>query len=318
MNAKFIYPLLLSLCLGACGGSGSNSGNEASTLTINLVDAPVDNASHVFVSIRGISLNYEDGGWLDYDLDEVQRVDLLTLQSGISLTLLDDLEMTPGEYQVRLNLHDDEDDTTLEHAIVIEEGGLEYDLRIPSGNQTGLKLNANIIVPESGHIIYTIDFDVRRSIVQRGRDNDYLLTPVLTLIENSRAGSISGVIADTTLFDTECSDEDPLTHNAIYVYEGHDITPDDIGSEGAQPVTTVFVEYDELTGEFSYNVPFIEVGDYTISLTCNADQEDTEADDELLFKATSNQTVSVELPRDNSEEETDDNEETEEEETEEA
>ncbi|WNO11437.1 DUF4382 domain-containing protein [Teredinibacter sp. KSP-S5-2] len=304
MKTLFSYPIFFSLFLCSCGGGGGYNSNSSSvdkndsnqstpTLSINLTDAPVDNASNVYVSIRGLALNFEDSGWVDYDLNEVERVDLLTLQSGTTLSLLSGLEVVPGEYRVRLNLYDDGDETTFEHSIVIEEGGLEYNLFIPSGDQTGLKLNSNIIVPESGSIFYTIDFSVRKSIVRRGKDHNYLLKPVLTLIENSRAGSISGVIEDTTLLDTDCSDDDPISHNAIYVYAGHDVIPDDIGSAGAQPVATVLVEYDEVSGEFSYNIPFIEVGDYTVSLTCNADLENIETDDELLFKATVNETVSV-------------------------
>lgn len=304
MKAIFTCPIIVSLFLCSCGGGGGYNSNSSSTdrydsnesaptLSVNLTDAPIDDASNVYVSIRGLALNFEDSGWVDYDLDEVERVDLLTLQSGTTFSLLNALEVVPGDYQVRLNLHDDGDETTFEHSIVIEEGGLEYDLFIPSGTQTGLKLNSNIIVPESGSILYTIDFDVRKSIVRRGQGHNYLLKPVLTLIENARAGSISGVIEDTSLFDTNCSDEDPISHNAIYVYAGHDIIPDDIGSAGAQPVTTVLVEYDEISGEFSYNIPFIEAGDYTITLTCNADVENIETDDELLFKETLNETVSV-------------------------
>ena len=141
-----------------------------------------------------------------------------------------------------------------------------------------MKLSSSIVVPANGEADYTIDFDVRRSVVLRGNaqnNNGYLLKPVLRLIDNTQAGSISGTFTDTTLFDTDCSDSDPLTHNVVYVFEGADVIPDDYDStvaEGAvQPVTTAIVNFDD--GEYSYTTAPLLAGDYTVSLTCNSDLE---------------------------------------------
>lgn len=325
-------PLLFT----ACSSSDSNK-QEATTqkLSISLTDAPIDDASNVWVSIKGVSLNYQDEGWVDYDLDAVQKVDLLTLQSGKTMPLLDGVDVKPGEYKIRLNLHDDPE-TETEHAIRLSEGGAEFGLTIPSGNQTGLKITTPLVVLATGSANYTIDFDVRKSIVKRGKGENYALKPTLKLINNQESGTITGTFTDATLFSTNCSDNDPLTHNAVYVYSGHDAVPDDIYPEavkeettpegtatetqgstvtetqestqtktasaeattpettapkGVQPITSSPVVYNAETGEYSYTVAFLPVGNYTVSLTCNADKENIETDDELSFKASANKTV---------------------------
>ena len=292
MKYSYLLSLFSVVYLVGCGG-GSDSTTEFGRLSVSLTDGPVDEALHVYVTIEGVSINRGEGGWVDHNWDEPVKTDLLALQSGNSLNLLSNESVEAGTYEIRLNLFSN-DDNELDHSIVIEESGGEHELFIPSGAQTGLKLSSSIVVPANGTADYTIDFDVRRSVVLRGNEqnnNGYLLTPVLRLIDNTRAGSISGTIADTSLLNTDCSDEDPLTHNAIYVFEGADVTPDDYGSDGAQAVTTAIVNFNEESGQYTYmTAPLLE-GDYTVSLTCNADLEDTETDDELMFKATENRTV---------------------------
>jgi hypothetical protein len=292
MKLRCLVTLSSIVLLSACGGGGSSSGSSQGSLSLSLTDAPVDDAANVFVTIRGISLNFEDSGWVDEDFETPQKVDLLTLQAGNSFNLFTDDSVQAGVYQVRLNLFSD-DDNELDNYIVISEGGAEHELTIPSGDQTGLKLNSTITVPANGSANYTIDFDVRQSVTLRGNqqnNNGYSLRPVLRLVDNTQAGTITGVFTDTTLFTTDCSDEDPLTHNVVYVFEGADVTPDDYGSGGAQAVTTATVTSND-NSEYTYTTALLLDGEYTVSLTCNSDLEDLSTDDDLLFKATENKTV---------------------------
>ena len=258
------------------------------SLTIQLSDAPVDEASHLYVSIAGISLNYNREGWFDYNLPEAQRVDMLTLQGGSTLTLLDKLPVLPGDYQVRLRLYDDGNPMTYDNAIVMKDTGAEYELSLPEDAESGLTLETSMLVLHSTSPVYTIDFDLRRSIVHNEDDEQYDLIPSLTLIDNSRARSLAGTIDDTTLLESGCSDADPLSHNAVYLFSGLNVTPDDIDSTDAEPVATARVNFDASSGIYSYELPFVHYGDYTLSFTCNADLENIADNDDLSFKETRN------------------------------
>jgi hypothetical protein len=262
-----------------------------------LADAPIDGANNVWIEIPGLQLQSATSsseGWQDYPIEPPLQVDLLTLQSGGTISLIDGVVVEPGEYNIRLMLNQ----AGNKDSYIVLDDGTEHELTIPSGAQTGLKLNSRLTIPANGAADYTIDFDARRSIVQRGNANspnlEYALKPVLRLVNNTEVGSISGEI-DPAIVDLVdgCSDSDPLTHNVVYVFEGHGVMPDDYGSSGAQAVTSALVTFDENSGVYRFKASFLLVGDYTTSFTCNADLEDTEADDELLFQHTQNVVVTL-------------------------
>lgn len=289
----YLTPLYALSAAALLAGCQSDSGSDSTgSLSVGLTDAPIDEAQHVYVSIKGLSINHEDEGWVDYNFDEVKRVDLLTLQSGNTLNLVENITVQAGNYKVRLNLAKDNGDANLEHAIVLTADGSEYPITIPSGYQTGLKLTSDISVQANGSASYTIDFDVRKSIVQTS-STSYKLKPVLHVVDNADVGSLSGTIDSNLLTAGTCSDADPNTYNAVYVFKGSNVTPDDLGSSGAQAVATTPVEYDSASGQYQYKSAFLEEGDYTVAFTCSADLENTETDDELNFVTLGNYSVTA-------------------------
>lgn len=309
MRAALILGLSSLFLLFACGGDSASTTTSLAkgALSISLTDAPIDEAENVFVTIRGISLKHEDGPWVDHDIEgELEATDLLTLQGGNSINLFNDTAIEPGSYQLRLNLSDED----MAHSLVIALGGEQHELVVPSGSETGLKFNSSILVPANGSADYMIDFDVRQSIVMKGNgqnNNGYLLKPVLRLLDNTKAASISGAFNDPALFvsaddliaepNSECSDDDPLSHNLVYVFEGSDVIPDDYYSQAdenaVQAVTTAIVNFDEQSGEYHYTTAPLLAGEYTVSLTCNGDLENLELDDNLRFKATENKLLVI-------------------------
>ena len=88
-----------------------------------------------------------------------------------------------------------------------------------------------------------------------------------------KAGPCVGLLM---LMTKSCSDGDVDTHNAAYVYSGHNVTPGDIDEaspSNVEPVTTTMIQYDNATGLYIFEAAFLAPGDYTIALTCNADRE---------------------------------------------
>lgn len=290
-SLKLFTVTALASALAACGGS--SDGDSTGTLSMDVTDAPTENFSEVVVTFTGITVKPANGQAIEFTFDEAKTLDLLTLQGGESAPLLDGEEVPAGEYNwVRLTLDMDPANTYVMDA----EG--QKTLFIPSGAQTGLKLVSGFTVAQGGENNFTIDFDVRKSIVNpQGGEADYYLKPALRLIDNLEVGSITGQVDYATIKQTRGSDdtEDALAdcdyEGSAYIYEGADVTPTDLNitKEGG-PLMVVPVTANDSDSFYSYTAAFLTEGDYTVSYSCQMD--DNEETDALEFDGT--QTVTVE------------------------
>lgn len=269
------------------------SGGETGTLSLNVTDAPIGNVTSVFVEFTGVTLKPASGPAIEFmfednpdtpDVDEGSKIiDLLALQGMASQPLLEDVEVPAGQYnQIRLHVNAVENE--IDSYVVLDDGGGEEELRVPSGSQTGLKLNTPFTVAAGTSDVavgdestYTIDFDLAKSVINPGGLDGYLLKPVLRLVQNIETGSVAGTVDAALVNDAGCSDADPETGNAVYVYEGADATVDDIGSAN-EPLTTAMVKLNDGTGDYEYEIGYLNEGEYTIAFTCEADL-DFAADD---------------------------------------
>lgn len=283
MKIRIAIPLLpvALLVLAACNDDPDPA---AGTLSLGVTDAPIDSASRVVVEFTGISVKPAAGGAVVFDFDTPRQIDLLALQGGETELLLDDVAVAAGEYEwVRLTVNAGQDAS--DSFIELEDGSV-HALFIPSGNQTGLKLVQGFTVPANGSADFTIDFDLRKSVVDpEAAGMPYILKPALRLVDNTQVGAIAGTVDAAIANATDCSP-------AVYVYDGSDVTPDDVGS-AAEPVASGLVEMSDETGLFEYRVAFLLAGDYTAALTCDADADAADADDDIAFVAQRNATVSV-------------------------
>lgn len=302
----------LGIVLSACGGSDGNSNDPNSggtaSFTLGITDAPVDGADEVVVQFTGIEFKINadedatggDAGTppaegsntentatdTNITFAEPKTIDLLALQGGVRELLLDGQELPAGQYgQIRL-LVQAEIDTVFDSYITVD--GAQHELRIPSGSQTGLKLVVNFDLGAESTSDFTIDFDLRKSVVF-SPGQGYHLKPVLKLIETESASEISGIVDPIVFAEQTCSETDPLVSYAVYLYEGSDVTPDDLGSQ-TPPFATTTVTLNE-TSNFAYTLGFVEPGNYTIAATCQADLDEPETDDEIGLVGASNITV---------------------------
>lgn len=286
---------LLIVFLGACS---SSSDEPSGRVTLNLTDAPVDTAQAVVVEFNSVSLRPRGGEEIVFDFsEEPKSIDLLKLQGMTSQPLLDNVEIPAGEYtRITLGVNAEFDDV-LDSYITTDDGN-SYELKVPSGSKNGLKLNSSFTIAETGSGIevaddgvYTIDFNLRKSVnnpqgqFSPNGDPGYFLKPVLRFVQNSESGSISGIVDAALLTGVNCSDNDPLTGNAVYVFEGGDIIADDIDGLDAEPLTTAMI-MDTVTN--GYEVGFLAEGTYTVAFTCAADQDVDDADDAIIFDVVDN------------------------------
>lgn len=263
-----IASLLVSF-LVACGGSSSDSG----TLSLNVTDAPVDDAVEVVVKFDAIELKPTQGDNVIITFDEPQSIDLLALQNGITAPLLQNESLEAGDYSL-MRLAVDADEGEIDSYISFEDGST-HSLYVPSGNTTGLKINRPFTVPAGGNASFTIDFDLRKSVNKPGNNSDdYKLRPTLRITDNTEVGTISGYIAAPLVSDESCTEG-----LSVYGYTGAGVTPNDEGS-ATPPLSSAIPVYDSANDRYNYQLSFLLVGDYTVAVTCDADNDDPEEDED--------------------------------------
>lgn len=285
-----IMAVLAGGMLAACSND-----NPQGSISIGVTDAPVDNADAVVVTFTAVELLSEDGTVREsLTLDAPQSIDLLALQGSNSVFLVEGATVAPGEYdEVRL-LVDAPDPScqalSAPFASYITIDGTDYPLVVPSGASSGLKVKGPITVAAGGSAAYVVDFDLRKSIAERGNTGCYNLRPVLRITDVAEVGTLSGTVSGALLAEAHCT-ADPVTGEgaAVYVYDGADATPADVDGIEPDPLTSArLTPKDDGSGDFSYEVGFLLAGSYTASFTCQAGDDDPEASDELVFGPTAN------------------------------
>lgn len=295
MSRVFVVSALAS-ALVACGGSGgSSSSGETGSVSVGLTDAPTMELSSVNIAFNAIRLKPADGDWLEFNLDETGVVDLLTLQGGVTEPLITNEEVPAGVYnEIRLIIDTDNSYVTKE-----SDGDSQFTLAVPSGEQSGLKLKGDFVVAADSSNNFTIDFDVRKSIVdpQGQALADYMLKPVLRLVDNLEVGAIEGTVDYATIAQTRGTDdvEDTLADceydGAVYVYEGTDVEPIDLNvtRDGTNPLMVVPVTAQESGSLYEWTAAFLTEGQYTIAYSCQLDNNET--DETLEFDGQQNVSV---------------------------
>ncbi len=279
--------LVFSLLLSGCGSSGD--GSSSGTVNIGVTDAPLDNASAVVITFVGVEMKRDGGAPITLNLNSPQQIDLLNLQGSDFAFLVENRNVQAGDYQwLRLKVLTSQNSS--DDSYIQQQGDdRKYPLYIPSGDETGLKLNQGFTVPQGGQIDLTVDIDLRKSIVApQNNSNSYRLKPSLRLVQNNQAGHIQGSV-DTTLLTNN-----PQCAAAVYLYAGHNITADDYGNGQLEPLSSALISYDQQRSEYRYQLGYIPAGNYTLAFTCQAGLDEVDTDDEISFLSSANSEVTAE------------------------
>ncbi len=292
-----ITAVTISMALGvaACGGGGGGSG-DTGQLSLAVTDAPVDDASSVVVQFRGVAFKRAGAApeLVQNLAPSPRQLDLLQYQGGRAALLLDGATLPAGDYEwVRLIV---DNETGVRDSYIVLRGGEECELRVPSGAESGLKLNRGFTLPADGSVALTIDFDLRKSIHappgQRGDagacTQGYLMRPTLRIVDDADVGAIAGHV-DAELVTEGCLPK-------VYVFSGSGAAPDDIeeatGAD-ADPLVVAGVAVENGSTGYAYRAAFLPPGAYTVAFTCGDD--DATADDTLTFIGTQDMTVQANL-----------------------
>jgi len=299
------YILSLTACSGGGGDAettiagGGRGGIEYGFISLSVTDAPIDNATEVWVQFDGVEFMPSSESHQQNPIlimfDTPMSINLLELQGTKSKALLTNEILPTGIYNwVKLKITAVKDGV-MDSYIVLKDGTVN-ELDMPVDSEIGLTIVGGLEVIANMPSAKTIDFDLRKSIIMNN-PNDFQLQPVINLVSNDQSGSIEGNIKLKTLISPSCSDFNPLTGNAVYLYEGLNIQPDDIGGKGAEPITSALVKLNNLTGNFEYSFGFLPFGKYTAAFTCESDLDDQSTDDALNFSKTKNINITSTMPK---------------------
>lgn len=177
MKTLVKYSLMLMLCTGLINLTTScRKENRTSTMTVKMTDAPGDYLA-VNVEVIGMDIHYFDTKnqaheWVSLNVNK-GVYNLLDLQNDVTVTLAQNEEVPLGEInQMRLILGSN-------NSLVLSDSSVHY-LKVPSGEETGIKININQEIKYKNELEVVIDFDAHESVVEKG-NGEYNLKPVIKL-----------------------------------------------------------------------------------------------------------------------------------------
>jgi hypothetical protein len=286
---------LLVLALSACGSSGGSEGDAEGQLSLSITDAPVDGANSVVVQFSGVAFKREGAAAeiVENLMPSPRQLDLLQYQEGRAALLLDGVILPAGSYEwIRLIV---DNEANVRDSYLVQATGEECELRVPSGAESGLKLNRGFTLPADGSVALTIDFDLSKSVhAPPGQSGDaldcsqaYLLRPTLRIVDDANVGAITGTV-DSALVTQDCLPK-------VYIFSGGDVLPQDIDGDAAsvEPEVVAAVTIENGSVAYDYRAAFISPGTYTAAFTCGDD--DPGLADELSFLGSQNVTVQANL-----------------------
>ncbi len=170
--------LVLATVFNGCSDSDAEGGEA--NIQFRLTDMPGE-YQQVNIDVLSVKVKLNDSLVI---LSTNQGVyNLLEFVNGKDTLLVDD--QLPSGYisQIRLILGDN-------NTVMIDS--MLYDLKTPSAQQSGLKLNVHEEIISGESYAYMIDFVVDKSIVETG-NGKYILKPVIKVYTEAVTGSIQGV-----------------------------------------------------------------------------------------------------------------------------
>lgn len=297
------------LALAACSGGGGANSSGATTLTVSLMDTPVsavDNVTEVNVEIAAIWLKAAGSDAKQLTLTQTpMKLNLLELTDGHPALLIDGASIEPGDYEwLAMDVNADFDGKF--DSFVTTTGGGQEEIRVPSGR---VRLVGGFTVEKGQAVQLLFDWELRKGLVRPPGQPGFFLKPAFRVIDVTELGTLSGTVALTTLnggtatatgnaagttTDTNgclADDANLDVGNAVYVFAGDSVTPDDIDAMDPEPVTVVPVE-PNAAGDYVYRT-VIAPGTYTIAFTCQAGLDDPVKSDDLKFVAPVTRTITA-------------------------
>lgn len=284
-----LAPAFATMALMACSGGGGDSPTPTgpSRISVSLMDAPVDGVTAVYVKITAMWIKPQGGGpAVQLPLTTTpMTVNLMELTDKNAAILIDEAVIEPGSYEW-LAMDVAAERNVRDSYVMTEAGGEEeIELRVPSNR---VRLVGGFEVPPNESLQLLFDWDMRQGLVYPPGQHQYMLKPAFRMLDVTAYGVLQGTIAAATVgtnldpAQNNCASDDNVdltVGNVVYVFDG-DVTPDDVDGTG-DPVATVNATRNA-AGDYVYRT-LLEPGTYTVVFSCEAGNDDPEADDDITF-----------------------------------
>lgn len=286
---------LLSACSG--GGSGSSANNGAASLSVSLMDTPVsavDNVTEVNIEISALWIKPVGSAAKQLPMSTTpMKMNLLALTDQNPALLIDSASIPAGDYEwLEMDMNADFDGK-FDSYVTMKTGGQE-EIRVPSGR---VRLVGGFTVTANQALKLIFDWNLRQGLVRPTGQPGFFLKPAFRVIDVEELSALRGTIALTTLNGTGdpngclADDANLDVGNAVYVFAGANITPDDIDGMDPDPVTVINAT-PSASGDYVYHT-LIAPGTYTIAFTCQAGLDDPTKSDTLKFVAPVTRTITA-------------------------
>jgi hypothetical protein len=238
-----VWVLAVAGATALLSGCGSDTDDNTTapgtgTVRISMTDAPAA-VEAVNLVVREVSVHRmgsnDTQGWFTVHADTDTTIDLVPLRNGRFVTL-GTQQVPSGTYdQVRIKLGT---------GSTVTVDGSTHPLTVPSGAQSGLKIQGPFTVPSNGTVDVALDVDASRSIHETG-NGTWIMNPVIRMVVLTQSGAIAGQLS-------------PATDATVYALMGSDT------------ISSAFAISD---GRFKLAV--LPAGTYTVAVDADSAYNDT-------------------------------------------
>ncbi len=189
MKKSGVITFIGFLSIGLIAISSCSKNSSTSKFNVRLSDAPGD-YQEVNIDVKDVQIHIGDGdgasGWKSLSLFQSGVYNILNFVNGKDTLLASD-ELPAGRVsQIRLILGNSS-------SLRLKDGTLITNLKVPSGQESGLKLIINADIMDGVAYNLQLDFDAAKSIVARG-NGTYSLKPTIRTNLVATSGAVKGNI----------------------------------------------------------------------------------------------------------------------------
>jgi len=190
--------------LSGCNKTDGPGNNGPGKLVLKITDDPfninyVESATITINKIEIRKAGQNEAASFIVLSEDTLTFDLLKLRNGVTSELFN-LDIPQGDYDlIRLCID--------QASLKIKDQAHAYKVKVPGGNQTGIKISIGPAITVEGGLTseLLLDFDLSKSFVMRGNMshsagvNGFIFKPCIRAVNNTTAGRIEGMVKDTAM-----------------------------------------------------------------------------------------------------------------------